>query len=328
MTTIIDIAKKADVSFKTVSRVLNGEANVRPHTRKKVLDVAKALNYRANTSARNLRSKRPKMVALLIDNPSQSYTQSVQLGALLGCQYHGLFLSLHNRSDTETLKHLSKNNEIIGFILAPPISDDKTVLATLQTLGHPFVRLGTEHPEAAGTRISIDDKQAAFEMTAHLISLGHKHIGFIKGHLNYEAATHRFEGYNEALTASKLMINPDYVVQGDFSYASGLSATETLLALPNPPTAIFASNDEMASGGLAAAYKKGLRVPDAISIAGFDDSPIATAVYPQLTTIRQSLSDMIERAVELLAKPAKNQENSTLILEHHLVSRDSTGPAP
>lgn len=332
MPTIIDIAKQAGVSFKTVSRVLNDEVNVRPATREKVLEAAKALNYRTNTAARNLRSKRPKIIALLIDNPSQSYTQSVQLGALLGCQKHGLYLSLHEQSKKTTLTTLAENNETIGFILAPPISDDKKVLNTLSKLGKPVIRLGTEHPEADATRISVDDKQAAFELTEHLIKLGHNRIGFIKGHVDYDATTHRFLGYKEALEANGLSVNNALITQGDFSYASGLESTEALLSLPEKPTAIFASNDEMAAGALAAAYKKDLRVPDALSIAGFDDSPIATAVYPQLTTVRQSLPDMVEKAVELLASPqienAADDGNTKIILDHTIVLRDSTGPAP
>lgn len=326
MPTIIDIAKQAGVSFKTVSRVLNDESNVRPATREKVLEAAKALNYRTNTAARNLRSKRPKLIALLIDNPSQSYTQTVQLGALLGCQKHGLYLSLHSRSDKATLTSLAENGETIGFILAPPISDDKAVLKTLSKLGKPVIRLGTEHPEAEGIRISVDDKQAAFDITEHLIHLGHRRIGFIKGHIDYEAAAHRYLGYKAAIEAHRIEVVDDLIVQGDFSYASGLEATEALLRLKEKPTAIFASNDEMAAGALAAAYKQGLRIPDALSIAGFDDSPIATAVYPQLTTVRQSLAGMVEKAVELLASPQSEDKNTKIILEHALIPRDSTGP--
>jgi LacI family transcriptional regulator len=326
MPTIIDIAKQAGVSFKTVSRVLNDESNVRPATREKVLEAAKALNYRTNTAARNLRSKRPKLIALLIDNPSQSYTQSVQLGALLGCQKHGLYLSLHSQSDKKTLTSLAENGETIGFILAPPMSDDKAVLRMLSKLGKPVIRLGTEHPQAVGIRISVDDKQAAFDITEHLIKLGHRRIGFIKGHVDYDAASHRYLGYKAALQARDIKVNDALVVQGDFSYASGLEATESLLALTEKPTAIFAANDEMAAGALAAAYKQGLRVPDTLSIAGFDDSPIATAVYPQLTTVRQSLADMVEKAVELLAAPQSEDKNTKIILEHALISRDSTGP--
>ena len=327
MPTIIDIAKKAGVSFKTVSRVLNEEINVRPATRQKVLDAAKVLNYRTNTAARNLRSKRPKVIALLINNPSQSYTQSVQLGALLGCQKYGLFLSLHTKYDKKTIVSLASNTETIGFILTPPISDNKKVLETLSNLKKPFVRLGTKHPKAGGTRICIDDRQASYKITEHLINLGHNQIGFIKGHADYETATHRLLGYQEALEVNGLTTNNDLIVQGDFSYASGLVSTEKLLGLNEKPTAIFASNDEMAAGALAAAYKKGMRVPDSLSIVGFDDSPIAMAVYPQLTTVRQSLSDMMEKAVEILAKPQTDNKNKIIILDHALVLRDSTGPA-
>ncbi len=328
MTTIIDIAKEAGVSFKTVSRVLNGEANVRPTTREKVLKAARGLNYSANTAARNLRSKRPKMVALLINNPSESYAQSLQLGALMGCQKHGLFLRLYDTADADTLYGLADGNQFIGFILAPPISDSKAALDTLEKIGLPFVCLGSEHADAAGIRIGVNDRGAAFEITNHLLSLGHKNIGFIKGHPDYDVSGHRFEGYKAALTQNGITLNSDLIKHGQFSYASGLEAAEELLSYPARPTAIFASNDEMAAGCLAAAYKKGLRVPDTLSIVGFDDSPIATAVYPQLTTIRQSLTDMVETAVELLVKHPEDTPITKLIMDHTLIERDSTGPVP
>jgi LacI family transcriptional regulator len=332
MTTIVDIAKQAGVSFKTVSRVMNGEASVRPTTREKVLKAAKDLNYSANTAARNLRSKRPRMVALLINNPSQSYSQSVQLGALMGCQKFGLFLSLHSKADEETLTELANSNRFAGCILAPPFSDDLSVLSKMTALGLPIIRLGTEHPEAMGIRISVDDHQAAFDMTEHLLSLGHKSIGFIKGHKDYEASAHRFGGFQDALAKANIKLNIDHVAQGDFSYESGLNAAETLLKAPSRPTAIFASNDEMAAGSLAAAYKMNIRVPRMLSIAGFDDSAIASAVYPSLTTIEQALPAMVERAVEILSGHGQPyvsvDQTASLILEHRLIARNSTGPAP
>lgn len=332
MTTIVDIAKQAGVSFKTVSRVMNGEASVRPATREKVLKAAKELKYSANTAARNLRSKRPRMVALLINNPSQSYSQSVQLGALMGCQKFGLFLSLHSKADETTLSELADSKRFAGCILAPPFSDDASLLNRMKELGLPFIRLGTEHPKASGIRISVDDRQAAFDMTEHLLSLNHTAIGFIKGPEDYEVSAHRFAGFQQALAKANLSVNVDYIAQGDFSYESGLTAAEKLLSASSRPTAIFASNDEMAAGCLAAAYKMNIRVPRMLSIAGFDDSAIASAVYPSLTTIEQVLPAMVERAVEILTgrlnQGVSLDKTAVLILEHRLIIRNSTGAAP
>lgn len=331
MTTIVDIAKQAGVSFKTVSRVMNGEAGVRSSTREKVLKTAKDLNYSLNTAARNLRSKRPHMVALLINNPSKSYSQSVQLGALKGCQKFGLYLSLHDAADDKALTALAESNRFAGFILTPPFSDDEAVLNHLKALNPPFIRLGTEHPEVAGIQISVDDKQAASDMTAHLLSLGHKDIGFIKGHPNYNASALRYDGFLAALSNAAIEPRLDLIEQGDFSYESGLAAAERLLSKNPRPTAIFASNDEMAAGCLAAAYKMNLRVPRMLSISGFDDSAITTAVYPSLTTIQQSLPDMVEKAVEILAQQSKGRNvsecESSIILDHNLIVRNSTGLA-
>ena len=272
MPTIIDIAKKAGVSFKTVSRVLNEEVNVRPATRQKVLDAAKFLNYRTNTAARNLRSKRPKVIALLINNPSQSYTQSVQLGALLGCQKYGLFLSLHTKYDKKTIASLASNAETIGFILTPPISDNKKVLETLSNFRKPFVRLGTEHPKADGTSICINDRQASYKITEYLISLGHKHIGFIKGHVDYETATHRLLGYQEALEANGLLTNNDHIVQGDFSYAGKGSSSQE-------PTNLEGSSVFGDSGGPMYANLEGVWLVVAVTAHGGEYSDYGDVAF-------------------------------------------------
>ncbi len=330
MATIIDIAKEAGVSFKTVSRVMNGETGVKQSTRDKVLKTAKDLNYITNVAARNLRSKKPNTIALFINNPSQSYSQSVQLGALKGCQSNGLFLRLYETTQSSEIISLAQqstqtDSHIAGFILAPPLSDDIALLENLEKIGLPFVRLGTEHPGAGGIRLSIDDHKAAKDVTEHLIALGHKNIAFIKGPSDYRASQLRWAGFQAALAEAGLPLNQALIAQGDFSYASGIEAAERLLTQDSLPTAIFAANDDMAAGCLAAAYKCGIRVPDKLSLAGIDDSPIATCVYPPLTTIRQSMADMVEKAVEQLSRLSVS-EKTTLILPHQLIQRQSTAP--
>lgn len=332
MATIIDIAKEAGVSFKTVSRVLNGETGVRQSTRDRVIQAAKALNYSANIAARNLRAKKPKSIALFLNNPSQSYSQSVQLGALRGCQNQGLFLRVHDSIQSKEILSLIQTMEdgaydVAGLILAPPLSDDLLILEAIEKTNLSFVRLGTEHPGAAGLRLSIDDQKAAQDMTAYLIAQGHKNIGFIKGPDNYRASHLRWAGFQNAMRMAELDITEAYIGQGDFSYASGLQAAETILTPGIRPSAIFAANDEMAAGCLAAAYKLDIRVPDHLSIAGIDDAPVATSVYPSLTTIRQSIAEMVEKAVEQLCLPGDIQKTA-LLLPHELIERESTAPVP
>ena len=325
MTTIIDVAKLAGVSFKTVSRVLNGEQSVRPKTKEKVLAAAKALDYKINASARSLRSKRQHVIALLVNNPSRNYSDDVQFGAMIGCQNAGYNLIVENPFDEESLARLSSTSGMLGVILTPPQSDDVSLIKKLQAAEIKFVRVGTEHEFEQSIRIGIDDRQAAFDMTSYLIKLGHKQIAFIEGTSTLSVSQRRKQGYFDALDLAKFPIDRKLVAIGDFTYASGMTNAETLLNSVRRPTAIFAANDEMAAGCLAAAYKLNIRVPDQLSVVGFDDSPVARIVYPALTTIHQSTREMAQRAVEILDQSNKthSEEFEPTVLPHRLIIRES-----
>jgi len=323
MATIIDVAREAGVSFKTVSRVLNGEANVRDITKQKVLMAAKALDYRANPAARALRSKSPKRLALLIDNASGSYVESTQIGAMLSVQSVGFGLFIG-----KSLSEIEEFDDLVGVLLSPPLSNDTAILKELERRDIPFVRIGAEKTSEAGDRIGIDDRLAAKEMTEYLLGLGHRKIGFIKGDPIYDVSRRRFAGCVDAMRDAGIDIPEDYCVMGDFSYESGLRGAEKLLSLPNRPTAIFASNDEMASAALATAYKLNIRVPDALSVVGFDDAPVSRAIYPRLTTVQQSTQDMVGQAVRILADriSQKNAPLTNVILQHKILERESAAP--
>lgn len=326
MTTIVDVAKKAGVSFKTVSRVLNGEQGVRPVTKDKVLKAAKDLDYKINISARSLRSKRQHLVALLINNPSQHYSDDIQFGAMIGCQNAGFNLIVENPFDEESLARLSNQAGILGVILTPPQSDDSVLIGKLNAAEIPFVRVGTELEIDNSIRIGIDDRQAGFELTNHLIELGHSSIAFISGPPTLSICQRRKQGYFDALDAAGIPIDRKLVATGDFTYASGMMHAETLLNSSRRPTAIFASNDEMAAGCLAVAYKLNIRVPEQLSVVGFDDSPIARIIYPALTTIHQSSREMAQRAVEILDQRNQSEQKGidSVLLPHQLIIRDST----
>ncbi len=326
MTTIIDVAKKAGVSFKTVSRVLNGEEGVRPATKEKVLKAAKALNYSVNLSARSLRSKRQNVVALLVNNPSRNYSDDIQLGAMIGCQNAGYNLIVENPFDEESLARLAGQSGLLGVILTPPQSDDVVLIGKLQSAGVNFVRVGTELEIENSLRIGIDDRLAAFDITTHLIENGHERIAFIGGPSTLSISQRRKQGYFDALDAAKIPIERKWIESGDFTYASGRVHAETLLNSSRRPTAIFAANDEMAAGCLAAAYKLNLRVPDQLSVVGFDDSPIARIVYPALTTVHQSTREMAQRAVEILGQIHKTvpKKISPVLLRYQVIYREST----
>lgn len=321
MPTIIDVAREAGVSFKTVARVLNGEAHVRDATKTKVLAAAKALDYRVNPAARALRSKTQKRVALLIDNPSGSYVEATQIGAMLSAQSMGFTLFIGR-----SLDEITHFDDLVGVVLSPPLSNDTALIEDLESRSIPFVRIGAEKTSEAGDRIGIDDRAAAKEMTNYLLGLGHERIAFIKGDPIYDVSRRRFEGYRDAMDAAKMPAEADWLVTGDFSYESGLRCAEHLLALKSRPTAIFASNDEMASAALATAYKLNIRVPDALSVVGFDDAPVSRAIYPKLTTVQQSTQDMVGQAVKILAERISQSEAplTNVILEHRILKRESS----
>ena len=323
MPTIIDVAREAGVSFKTVARVLNGEARVREETKQKVLKAAKAVDYRVNSAARTLRSKSQRRLALLIDNPSESYAEATQIGAMLSVQSMGFGLFIG-----KSLADIEGLDDIVGVVLSPPLSNDAAALQALEARDIPFVRIGAEKTSEAGDRIGIDDREAAKEMTEYLLGLGHRQIGFIKGDPDYDVSRRRFEGCMDAMTEAGLEIDDAYCVTGDFSYESGLRGAEALLSQELRPTAIFAGNDEMASAALATAYKMNIRVPDALSVVGFDDAPVSRAIYPKLTTVQQSTQHMVGQAVQILAGRIAQSGSApaNVILPHKILTRESCAP--
>ena len=324
--TIIDVARHAGVSFKTVSRVLNQEPNVRQSKREAVLASVRALGYRQNMMARHLRKREPRYVALLFHNPSPGYVNAIQLGAIERCRYDGYHLVVEDCIDHEhSMKTLVNEPSLAGALVTPPLSDDRGILDFLDAQGIRYVRLAPTIELERAPAVSIDDEKAAFEMTAHLLSLGHRRIGFIKGPATFGVSQLRLDGYLRALRSSGIEPEPSLTVTGKFSYESGLECGEQLLGLPRRPTAIFASNDDMAAAVLAVAYKRDIKVPTQLSVAGFDDTPVAHAMCPQLTTIRQPLATMAKHSVDLLLDAASATEsNGQVLLPHPLIVRRST----
>lgn len=330
MATIIDVAKKAGVSFKTVSRVLNNESSVRPATRAKVLSAARALNYQVNQSARQLRAQTFQTAALIIANPSQSYSEDTQIGALIASQAAGFRLRVFDTFDLSSLPTLLEVRGLSGIVLSPPWSNSAQLLAALAEAEIAVVRIGPEGDAGACDQIGIDDRAAARDMTAHLIGLGHRRIGFIRGAQTFDVARRRLAGYRDALEAAGLGFETKLITEGDFTYESGLRCGEALLALPDRPTAIFASNDEMAAACLASAYKLGLRVPTELSVAGFDDAPVSRIIYPSLTTVQQDMRAMVGRAFEILSARLRDRDAPYLAerFDHATLARASTAAPP
>jgi LacI family transcriptional regulator len=326
---IYDVAKKAGVSIKTVSRVVNRQSNVSDATRTRVLDAVKALSYRPNVFARGLASEHSFLIGMLYDNPTGSYIPAVQIGVVDRCRDEGYHLiveqlDLQDPNLENTVYSLVMESSLHGVILTPPLCDTPAVLEALIRAHIPFVRIAPEKHIAGAADIGIDDRKAAFDMTAYLIGLGHRRIGFIKGKPDHGAAMARFEGYRTALAQAGIPFVEEICVQGFFSYQSGMQACERLLTLKRRPTAIFAANDDMAAAVLATSQRFSLRVPQQLSVAGFDDSLVAQVVWPRLTTCRQPLREMAAAAVSILVQRTAGDGDIERRLEHELIVREST----
>jgi LacI family transcriptional regulator len=330
-TTIHHVAELANVSIKTVSRVLNGEPNVAVATRDKVNAAVATLNYRPNISARRLAGSRSYLLGLLFDNPSADYVNKLQHGAIKQCRPRGYHIIIDWLDSTapdfvDQVHSFLDNVQTDGFILSPPICDNDVVLDALDAYKIPYVRIAPYREAARSPSVNIDDAGAAFEMTEQLIDLGHTNIAFIKGHPDHGATHLRYGGYSAALRSRHIPLRQDRVRQGDFSPLSGVQCAEVLLTGPDRPTAIFASNDDMALGVMLVANRLGLKVPQDLSVCGFDDTSAATLVWPQLTTVRQPISEMSALAAEMLI--SRTVEPNERLLDFEIVVRGSTGPPP
>jgi LacI family transcriptional regulator len=332
--TIKDVAERAGVSPKTVSRVINEEVHVRPEVRELVMRVVAELDYRPNAFARGLSSARSFLIALFFDDPASGYAADVQRGALARCRAlsHHLLVEQVDRAQPDWMAQLDatlREVRLAGAILTPPICDWLELIDMLEARGVPVVRIAPGTALDRTPQVRMDDRAAAYEMTERLIALGHRDIAFIKGNPTHSAATRRWEGFREAMVTGGIAIPSRRVMQGDFTFRSGLAAAETILGNGDPPTAIFASNDEMALAALVVAMRHGIPVPAALSIAGFDDAPISRMAWPQLTTVSQPNVEMAAAAIDVLIGQGQARASSFCIeLPYAIVERASFGPAP
>ncbi len=343
--TIIDIAKRAGVSFKTVSRVLNEHPTVGAALRERVIQAMAELKYRPNIAARSLPGRRGYAIAFIISTESMMHSgdedwylapfcADLQFGAFKACQDVGYRFVLQSvdidaPTLTQDLGQQLAQAGVDGVVLSPPMADSALLLDALDACGIPYVRIapGTQLDRSAS--VSIDEYGGGFAMTQHLLALGHRHIGFIAGPVEHIAARERLTGYNDAL-AQVADAGPPMVMPGDFTFLSGMDSAQKLLAEKIPPTAIFAANDDMAAGALAAANQSGIRVPTQLSIAGFDDSTTARLAWPPLTTIRQPIAALTGAAVRYLIAAAGTNGTAPPVerieIPFTLVARSSAGP--
>jgi LacI family transcriptional regulator len=325
---IRDVAARAGVAVKTVSRVLNGHPYVSAETRERVEQAMEALDFRPSIAARILSGAKSNQIALIYDNHSPYYMFQIQNGCWTRCQQDGIRLlaqpvDVADPKIGEQVRGLISETHVDGIILSSPVTDCDPVLRMLEAMDVPFVRIspGTNH--ALTSSVFMDDAQAADDMTTHLINFGHRHIGFIKGHPNHMASDDRLFGYRRALDRAGISFEPQLVAEGEFDFESGVRAARQLLDLPEPPSAIFAANDDMAAGVLALAHDRGIDLPGQLSVAGFDDTTLARSVWPPLTTIHQPMFDLAHTATDILIAGGDINHRR---LPHTLVERASVAP--
>lgn len=330
---IDDVAAAAGVSMKTVSRVLNCEPNVREETRRRVEDAVARLQYRPNQSARSLAGERSYVVTLAYDNPSRNYLMEIQSGVLEACraQHYNLLLApvrYEEPSCISEITELVEHSGSDGVVLVPPLTDDRQLLEHLERHGIPFASVSPRtHQGRIG--VIVDEPAAVRDLLAHLIRLGHRRIGHIKGHPDHGACAWRHTGYRDALEAAGIAYDPELVVEGEFVFESGVRGARRLLDLKDPPTAIFAANDDMAAGVLRVAGERGLSIPHDLSVCGFDDTPLSTHVYPALSTVRQPARDMGRIATLQLLNSIRNPGTGGMVrMPYALQLRESIAPPP
>lgn len=316
--------------MKSVSRVINREPNVRESMKRKVEAAIGALGYVPDVAARALAGARSFVIMALFDNPSPAYTVAVLDGAMKYCRERGYHLIIENVDGKAgdlagQLRAILSNSRIDGMILTPPLTDSAEILDVLDERKILYVRIAPVTFPGRSPAIFIDDAAAAGEIYRHFDDLGHRRLGIVNGPSTHGAAGARTRGFCAA--ARKGPETTIVQAQGDFSFMSGIEAGTELLTRTPRPTAIFAANDDMAAGVVAAAGRMGLRVPADLSVAGFDNSWIAQSVWPPITTIHQPVAEMAEAAARLLIdRPAMWKDVDALQMDYVLIIRESTAP--
>ena len=331
--TINDVAREAGVSIKTVSRVVNGEAAVRANTRTHVQAVIDRLGYQPDISARRMGGHRTFQIGLIYLRVRSLYFLDVQQGLLDMCRqrHYGVTLcpiEMDEEHVSELVEQSFQRLRPDGVVLTPPFSGSAQLQESLKQWGIPFACIAPpsthDHPISVFSR----DRSAAKTLTEYLIELGHRDIALVAGHPDHSASHEREAGVIDALTEAGLTLPKRLRVQGFFQFQDGVDASEQLLSLSKRPTAIICANDAMAAGVLHSAIRKHVRVPEDLSITGFDDADTARQTLPQLTTIAQPVQEMAHEAGRLLLNHLSDSkaEISPVGFDCQLIVRDSTGP--
>ncbi len=335
--TINDVAKLAGVSIKTVSRVTNNEPSVREATKTKVMKAIEELNYQPNLAARSLAGTNSYSIAYIYDNPNAYYVIDMQNGILNECKKQNFELLIHpcNAKSSGIIDEISNvitHSRVAGVVLTPPFSEMDEITDRLTELKVKFVRIFSGHnePDTNEPCIMVNDFDAAYTLTDHLINLGHNKIAFLSGEKEHKSTSERLSGYKKALNEHDISIDKQMIIDGKYSFESGVAGAEQLLKYKQRPTAIFACNDEIAAGALFASRLKNVDIPAEMSIVGFENSPFSRQTWPKITTANQPNQSIAEQATALLIDDIRHKEREQNCQQFTpaLLVRDSTSQAP
>jgi LacI family transcriptional regulator len=339
--TIKHVAADAGVSLQTVSRVINNEPNVRLEMKTRVQEAIDRLGYVPSIAAQRMSGSRSYLILAINDRErtiadwqarqGTDWVDQMLLGGMLKCAEHGyrmIFELVDTHSDHVERELLGAIAALQpdGIILTPPHSDNQQIVDLLAEQKIPFARIGSKR-NGSGIPVSMDDEGSARTATRYLIERGHRRIGFISGSTEYELSGWRVDGWRAEMDAAGFP-TADLLASGDFSFASGENAARQLLDLPQPPSAIIASNDQMALATLEVARLRGLRVPEDLSLISFDNTPLVHFTQPPLTAVDQPIAATASKAVELIIAAQKGEDPpaSLTIIPAAMVERGSVAP--
>jgi LacI family transcriptional regulator len=329
--TINDIARLANVSKKTVSRVINDSPFVKEETRLKVNAIIREVGFEPDPQARGLAFRRSFLVGMIYDNPTPQYVVNMQQGILDAMRdtSYGLLVHPCERvgSYLADLRSFIERQKLFGVILTPSISEDERMVKMLREFDCPYVRIASVMLDKPTNMVVTHDAEGAMEAAQYLAELGHERIAHISGPPSFRSAHERRRGFREALSQRGLKLRPSFDREGNYTFDSGIAVARELLALKPRPTAIFAGNDEMAAGVYKVAHELGLSIPHDLSVVGFDDSATALRLWPVLTSVRLPVRDMGRIATDKLfvrlekKRPAESELTDVI---PKLIIREST----
>ncbi len=333
--TINDVARLAGVSKKTVSRVINDSPLVRPDTRERVQALMQQIGYAPDPQARGLAFRRSFLIGLVYDNPTAQYIVNMQYGALDALRNTGFELVVHpcdSKSEgyIQGIRAFVQRQKLFGVILIPRVSEDQDLADALRDMEVRYVRIASIALDEPSRMLQTHDRLAGVEVANYLESLGHRHLALITGPHRYRSSIERGGGFIDGLAKRGIQLSTDCVYEGGYTFESGVAGAERLLQRTPRPTAIFACNDEMAAGVYKAALRMGLSIPGDLSVVGYDDSPLASQLWPALSTIHLPIRDLGRQAAQILlaGEPALRgpRPAPSMAVTPHLSVRDSCQP--